>query len=223
MDAPRLRRVPLASPVPAQDPRGFPDIAVEPASLGISLPAGGVGEGTFLVKNLGNGVLVVHTIEDTAPWMTEDPVSFTVLPNGAVLVTVSVDGSGLTEGIYDERVSVSSNDPDEPDLALAVRVHVMPGQDACPHARAPTASLEPPTPSPIVGSTALRFSLQHRAHAELSVIDLQGRCLAVLARGPREAGSHEVRWSPQGIAPGVYLIKLDSCGVERFVPAILLR
>ena len=105
-------------------PLGFPEIQIEPPSLGVDVTTGGSTSTSFLVRNTGDGVLIVYTIDDDAAWMTEDPTSFSVPSNGAQTVTVQVDASGLPAGIYDQTIAVSCNDVDEPDVSIPIRVNV---------------------------------------------------------------------------------------------------
>ncbi|MCU0610220.1 MAG: choice-of-anchor D domain-containing protein [Candidatus Eisenbacteria bacterium] len=116
----------LASASGASDPMplGFPEIGIEPPSLGIDVVAGSSTEATFLVRNTGDGVLVVYAIDDDAVWMTETPTTFSVQASSSQTVTVSVDASGLPAGIYNQTISVSCNDPDEADVTVSVRVNV---------------------------------------------------------------------------------------------------
>jgi len=50
-------------------------------------------------------------------------------------------------------------------------------------------------PNPFAGSTRIEFSLAQPGHVELSILDIAGRQVAVLSRGDRAAGSHQVSWN----------------------------
>ena len=60
------------------------------------------------------------------------------------------------------------------------------------------------------------FALPRAALVQLSVLDLQGRVVAVLAEGVFPAGLHEAVWgheAPQGPVPaGIYFVRLASEG-----------
>ena len=75
----------------------------------------------------------------------------------------------------------------------------------------PTAfALEAPSPNPGSGPTQVRFALPRDAMVRLSVLDLQGREVAVLADGVRPAGRHTVQWSEarRAIPAGMYFVRL---------------
>lgn len=73
-------------------------------------------------------------------------------------------------------------------------------------------ALEPARPSPMRGTGQLVFVLPREANARLSVLDLQGREIAVLADGVFPAGRHTATWdgrTGQGSAPaGLYFVRL---------------
>jgi hypothetical protein len=59
---------------------------------------------------------------------------------------------------------------------------------------------------------ALAYVLERGGPVELSIHDLQGRCLAMLERGPRAAGRHDAGWDPAGLPAGVYFARLRAEG-----------
>lgn len=75
----------------------------------------------------------------------------------------------------------------------------------------PTASLAlaPCAPDPVRSSARFAFSLGRGARVRLSVFDIQGREVAVLADGPHPAGAHSVAWDARGVPTGVYLYRLS--------------
>jgi len=58
----------------------------------------------------------------------------------------------------------------------------------------------------------IRYELATTDRVQLAVYDLAGRQRMMLEDGLRSAGAHEVAWSPGGLAPGVYFVKLRSTG-----------
>lgn len=72
------------------------------------------------------------------------------------------------------------------------------------------ATLAVAGPNPIRGSAALAFTLAADARVRLSVHDLLGREVAVLARGALAAGAHAARWGAAGRPAGVYFARLEA-------------
>ncbi|OGL46418.1 MAG: hypothetical protein A2149_00080 [Candidatus Schekmanbacteria bacterium RBG_16_38_11] len=64
---------------------------------------------TFSVTNSGGGILTVNSIEADASWLVVEPSTGTVPEKGELIVTVSVDSTGLADGAYSAAITISSN------------------------------------------------------------------------------------------------------------------
>jgi hypothetical protein len=69
-------------------------------------------------------------------------------------------------------------------------------------------------PNPFRDQVEVRFALPTRGPMRLSVHDVAGRTVAILAEGEQEAGPHTARWDGLdrrrvGVASGVYLVRLE--------------
>ena len=82
---------------------------------------------------------------------------------------------------------------------------------------------DPPVPHPFKPTTRIRFDLPVRAHVRLNVYDVRGRLVARLEDGPREAGKHEIAFTPRGLASGVYLAQLRAAGEVRTIRMLLVQ
>lgn len=86
-------------------------------------------------------------------------------------------------------------------------------------------SLLPVYPNPVEGEAWLNFVLDKNCEVLLEVTDLQGRRLAVLASGQRDAGPYRLAWDGRDaagnrLASGVYLLRLtagETHSVQRVV------
>ena len=70
------------------------------------------------------------------------------------------------------------------------------------------AILEQNYPNPFNASTTIAFSVPQRTLVQISVYDVTGRRLDVLADRWFEAGRHSVAWDAQGAASGVYFYRM---------------
>jgi len=84
-------------------------------------------------------------------------------------------------------------------------------------------ALEQNYPNPFNPSTAIRFSLRTSHIARLSVFDVLGREIAVLVDGTLPAGTHQVMFNGEGLASGVYLVRLTSGDEVRTIRMMLLK
>jgi hypothetical protein len=76
-------------------------------------------------------------------------------------------------------------------------------------------ALQHPWPNPGSGSIEVRFALPRESRLRLSVFDLQGREVAVLAEGVLPAGNHETQWNThasRGVRSGMYFVRLAADG-----------
>lgn len=80
-------------------------------------------------------------------------------------------------------------------------------------AAAEALALDAAHPNPFSNQTTIRFTLPEAGPAVLSVYDVLGRRVRVLAEGAHAAGRHEVRWNGLGdgghrVASGLYVLEL---------------
>lgn len=94
-----------------------------------------------------------------------------------------------------------------------------PGSDEVPQ----DIALEQNYPNPFNPSTTLPFTLRQPGHVRLSIVDLQGREVAVLVDAVRPAGSYSVSWEPVDLPSGVYLVQLRTAETTLARSVILLK
>jgi beta-propeller uncharacterized protein DUF5122 len=69
-------------------------------------------------------------------------------------------------------------------------------------------ALGPVAPNPTRGPSRLSYLVPRRAHVRLTLLDVQGRELAVLADGARDAGRYTLPLDGAGLRPGLYFIRM---------------
>lgn len=111
-----------------------------------------------------------------------------------------------------------------------VEIHSAPAGTAVDPTTAenPGASLEVTSVNPTPSQTRLRFSLPGDAFASLTVHDIRGRFVRVLATGSYPRGDHDVRWDGRdadgrAVAAGVYVCTLATSGQFVTRKFVLLR
>jgi len=87
-------------------------------------------------------------------------------------------------------------------------------------------ALSPVTPNPCPGVAYVTWSVPLATHLRVTVHDVQGRQVAVLAEGEYTAGRHVAKWdafgSSQRTSPGLYFVRLqspDGVRIQRVVMA----
>lgn len=92
----------------------------------------------------------------------------------------------------------------------------------------PGLSLTRLWPNPVRELLTTDFSLSRPGPVRLSVLDLSGRLVSVVAEGPRAAGEHRESWQIRregggGLAPGCYWLQLEAEGVQRSRQFVVVR
>jgi hypothetical protein len=78
-------------------------------------------------------------------------------------------------------------------------------------------------PNPFNPTTRIAYHLAREARVELSVYDATGRRVARLADGVQTAGDHDVVWSANGLASGVYFARLVAGDVTQTRKLVLMK
>lgn len=78
-------------------------------------------------------------------------------------------------------------------------------------------------PNPFSTRTTVAFELPEADHVRLSVWDLAGQQVALLADGMRSAGYHEVAFAPRDLPSGTYFVRLEAGGAVRTKQMILAK
>lgn len=71
-------------------------------------------------------------------------------------------------------------------------------------------ALHPNYPNPFDHATTIVFELASPGDVEVDVFDLIGRHVSTVASGRHTAGSHQVRFQADGLAPGIYIVRLTA-------------
>ncbi len=113
-----------------------------------------------------------------------------------------------TEGIpYQGNLIISSNDLENPEISIPLSgsgANQIKDTDLLPA----SFSLSSPFPNPFNSTTTIGYSLPAAGVVSLAVYDLSGREVARLVDGMKSAGTHEAVWVADGVASGVYVVKL---------------
>lgn len=84
------------------------------------------------------------------------------------------------------------------------------GTSSAAPARWATASLDEPYPNPASGPVTISYSLEAASEVVIDVLDASGRRVARIDDGFRSPGRYEVDWSANGLASGLYLLRLNA-------------
>lgn len=85
--------------------------------------------------------------------------------------------------------------------------------------------LEPNYPNPFNIDTNIQFYIPQSAYIKISVYDVLGRKLTVLADSPYQSGFQSIHWNAKGLPSGIYFIKMtvDNGKFHQIRKAMLLK
>lgn len=83
------------------------------------------------------------------------------------------------------------------------------------------ASLLESTPNPTAGMTQLPFSLARREQVVMTVHDMLGGTVVVVASGTFDAGVHQPQWDATGASPGIYFYRIQGDGWTQTRPLVV--
>jgi 1,4-alpha-glucan branching enzyme len=83
-------------------------------------------------------------------------------------------------------------------------------------------------PNPLRPSTTVEFAVPSRQHVNVTIYDVAGRKVRVLANGTHDGGRHERTWDGRDdegrpLASGIYFLRLESHDVRETAKLVLLR
>jgi hypothetical protein len=126
--------------------------------------------------------------------------------------SVALDRTALAARDYWYRLVL---DTGASDVALGEPLHVVAVTQA--------SALSAPSPNPSTVNTPvrIRFGLVREARIDVSVYDVQGRRISILAHGTTAAGEHEVPWSES--RPGLYYVRFQYPGGKQTRSVLRIR
>ncbi len=169
-----------------------------------------------------------------APALPYAHVSVTLAPNGfsgtppvvnAVTVLdpthlqLDLNTVGATPSDTSSAYDVTVTNPDGQSVIGAALLKVLPPSSDVGGDRALATGLRGVSPNPAHGDIHVAFALERAARVRVSVLDVQGREVAVLDDGARNAGEHAARWDGRRggarVAAGVYFVRFVADGLEQ--------
>ncbi|HPF69039.1 MAG TPA: S8 family serine peptidase [Candidatus Krumholzibacteria bacterium] len=171
--------------------------------------------------------MAIRIAADAPPaWLAATPAAAVVAAGAVLPLQVAVEAAGLAVGDHDAFVSLVTNDPVRPVLAVPVTLTI---SELAVGPRLPAAvTFAGAVPNPCNPSAELRFALPHEATVALELYDLRGRRVRTVFRGVLGAGDQALRWdgrddAGRDAASGAYVARLVVDGTARARTLTLLR
>ena len=86
-----------------------------------------------------------------------------------------------------------------------------------------TYSLSHPYPNPFNPITNINFSIPYESHVKIIIYDIQGRLVEEILNDVMNPGIHNIKWSANNYASGIYFIKMFSDNFSSIQKVTLLK
>lgn len=198
---------------------------------------GSVGGGVWIVKVNSLGYPVGQPVQLTASgygpswknnshelvyidWPNGDPDLYSISVSGGVPKRVAGRVGGFDQGDFDpawsnngQYIAWSSFTPPPVD-SLSVSRNAISAK-AQVFAEPESESTFQNFPNPFSGSTTITFNVPQASHVKMSIFDISGRQVNILADADYQPGTYQVQWNGQGqngqsLATGVYICQLKT-------------
>ncbi len=162
---------------------------------------------------IGEGFIRAFYLETFLGWLDVTPAVGSIEAGQSSRLALNIEGVALPVGMtLPAEIHINHNGRGEVTvIPLELTVHPNAVDPYNPHAGIPSKySLHAASPNPFNSSTTLRFDLPEASVVSLSVFDLQGRLVEILAGGKHEAGIYRASWNADDAPAGVYLCKMEA-------------
>jgi CubicO group peptidase (beta-lactamase class C family) len=161
--------------------------------------------------------------------LTVEPLSFDLDAGMSQQVSISIDPSPMNDTTcYRPKILIHSDNDLILPAALTERIYFsnnMPSRittekmDCLPG----QYILYQNYPNPFNHITMIRYQLPEACDVKLSIYNLLGQEIAILINENKTAGSHEIKWSAEGLPSGVYFCRLQGSNFTETKKFVLLK
>ena len=198
-------------------PFGNPSLTVSPGVVADVLAPGQIASYPLTFEaSAAEAIQYVASAEalngDPISWISLSPAAGVVWPGSTISRDAVVNTSSLSPGQHLGRLVFSSNDVVGEDT-VAFIIEVTSSVNAQANATAPAAlRLEAPVPNPTRGDARIVLAVPHASQVRVTVYDVAGRMVRVLATEHLTPGVHPFVWDGRDerqrrVEPGTYLIR----------------
>ena len=153
------------------------------------------------------------------------PDSGVIISGGTEQFIVTLDGARLPENTYNAIIAIHHNALGGlTEIPVQLTVY---GAGVVSQENGSRLSgefrLASPRPNPFNPRTAVEFSLQVKVQVKITVFDVMGREVEEVSLGMMEAGNHNYIFNGEGLASGIYIIRLEAGDFRAAAKTVLLK
>lgn len=136
-----------------------------------------------------------------------------------VFQTMTMDSASLANYGLEEMDSYNSSDHSPRVLDIKIPDDVGIGLSMIPT----TIKISAPYPNPFNPQTAIHIELDNSTHLQADIYDVNGRFVKQLANRDFQSGKHEIKFINDGLASGIYFIKIQNVQLQQTFKVVLLK
>jgi hypothetical protein len=157
-------------------------------------------------------------------WASVTPHNFAIEPEDSVEVEVVFTRDGRENGLYEGMIEATHTSIiGRTEIPLAMTIDIVSVDEGVEEALPGTWALDTPYPNPFNSTARIRFTVPSRERVSLRVYDLLGREVARLHEGVMQAGSHQVSFEANGMASGLYFVRMQGAGFDATRKMLLVK
>jgi hypothetical protein len=178
--------------------------------------------------NHGNGPMAYRLTYEchvpAQPWIRLPQAEGVVPPAETRAIPVTVDADTTDNGVFDYYGTIVVHTSSCPDTVVRIPIMATVLETGDPNRSLPREfALNTPYPNPFNPATTISFAIPHAADVTLTVFDIQGRVVQVLADGRYAAGEYRVQFNGAGLASGFYTARLQTAEFTATRKLLLLK
>lgn len=202
---------------------------LDECTIGIENRNGTIGsEVAYNESYVHDNLAVQFNLGDAPPpmtWIVPDPQSGILAPGAQQIIDVAFNTIDVPYGIHHAVLNIMNTSMDAPVVQIPVTMYYMPTTNVDDET-APLPEkmeLQKPYPNPFNPSTDITFSVPRASRVNIDAYNLLGQKVATLLSNYQNAGQHTIRWRPENLSSGIYLIKLSDGYQTRTQRVTLLK
>jgi len=152
-------------------------------------------------------------------WLSACPSEGTVSAEDSIEINVTCYSKYLQNGIYDAKIVILSNDPDEPTIKVPFSLEILtPLEDEKNMEFPKSFALFQNYPNPFNPRTVISYQLPVTSVIDLSIYNILGQKISMLVAEKQKAGKYEMVWDASGFSSGIYFYRLSvKSKIQNFV------
>ena len=198
-----------------------PDIDFADA-LSYELTEGEQGELSAQISNTGLGELTFEIAEDIE-WLEISPASATVGANEVMELSFMFDAVDLTEGLYEDQIFISSNDPSNSLIIIDISFHILPIVDTDIGGIPKITAFNSVYPNPFNPQTTFSYDLAKQEQVVLEIYNLKGQKVETLINEAQQAGKHQLVWIADSVPSAIYFYRFITRDVSTTGKVVLMK